>query len=186
MKKPVGEGDVGVPPQTPAGGSRNLNRRPGHCRARASFRLTPAFRFALRASAHRAQANLRPPAPRSLGLRPKGVRVWGRHSALALSPHLGLRPKPLARGLNSDKKKTPTGRHLCGVSPSGCRKTPREVSEGRSSPTVFRPQRHARWGRKPCVARFPYTVCRPASRRRVGRRCIPVGKDRRRRAFSTR
>ncbi len=35
--------------------------------------------------------------------------------------------------------------------------------EDRSPPSVIRPQRHARWGRKPCAARFPYAVRRPAS-----------------------
>ncbi len=49
-------------------GSRNLNRRHGHYRARVSFRLSPPVRFALRASALR----------------------------LASVPHFGLRPKPLA------------------------------------------------------------------------------------------
>ena len=34
-----------------------------------------------------------------LGLRPKGYKVWWVISALALSSHLGLRPKPRARGL---------------------------------------------------------------------------------------
>jgi len=89
------EGDeVGLRP-TPRQGDhlRNLNRRPGHCRARASFRLTPTVRFALRASAHRAHARLRPPAPHSLGLRPKESCVCGLFPALALRTPLGLRPK---------------------------------------------------------------------------------------------
>ena len=94
-----GAGDVGVPPQTPEGDSRNLNRRHGHCRARASFRLTPPVRFALRASAHRAHTNLRPPAPRYWGFAPRGDRVWGLFSALALRIHLGLRPKTPREGL---------------------------------------------------------------------------------------
>ena len=34
-----------------------------------------------------------------VGLRPKDSRVCGRHSALALRPHLGLRPKPRASHL---------------------------------------------------------------------------------------
>jgi len=34
-----------------------------------------------------------PPAPRYLGLRPKGARVCWRYLALALRSHLGLRPK---------------------------------------------------------------------------------------------
>ena len=73
-KTTVWEDDVGLRP-TPRQGDnlRNLNRRHGHCRARASFRLTPTVRFALRASAHWAHARLRPPAPRYLGLRPKGI-----------------------------------------------------------------------------------------------------------------
>ena len=108
--------DVGPRPTPRQGDSRNLNRRPGHCHARASFRLTPPVRFALRASAHRAKgrasqifalsraippqraelavrilrpasppANLRPPAPRYLGLRPNPKP---RASCLARSPLL--------------------------------------------------------------------------------------------------
>ena len=66
-----------IPSQRAELGVRILRTPSPPASLRASFRLTPPVRFALRASAHRAHANLH--------------------------PHLGLRPKPhassLARGL---------------------------------------------------------------------------------------
>ncbi len=40
-----------------------------------------------------------------LGLRPKGFRVWGLFSAVALSSHLGLRPKTPREGLEHGQDK---------------------------------------------------------------------------------
>ena len=49
---------------------------------------------------------------------------------------------------------------------SDCQKTLLRGSEGRSPPSEIRIQRHARWIRKACVARFPCTLPRPRRRRR--------------------
>ena len=43
--------------------------------------------------------------PAIWGFAPKDSRVWWCRPALALSSHLGLRPKPRARGLGMDKKR---------------------------------------------------------------------------------
>ena len=76
------------------------------------------------------------------------------------------------------------------LSSSDCQKTLWGGSEGRSPPNEIRIQRHVRWIRKPCAARFPCTFPRPR-RRRPGRAAgagetCPGGKDRHRRAFSPR
>ena len=41
----------------------------------------------------------------------------------------------------------------------------------------IRNQRRVRWFRNPCVARVPIAVCRPGSRRLLGKRCKVVKKD---------
>ena len=106
IEKTVGWGTLGFHPKPRQGDHpRNLNRRPGHCRARASFRLTPPVRFALRASAHRAHANLRPPAPRSLGLRPKGTMSLGAFLCFGSEFPFGATPQAPREGLELGQEK---------------------------------------------------------------------------------
>ena len=68
----------------------------------------------------------------------------------------------LARSLLFMEKETTHRKKLGHAGPAQTVNKPfREVRRAAALRALFRTQRHVRWVRKPCVARFPYAVSRP-------------------------
>ena len=174
IDKPVGcgvRGDVGVPPQTPAGG---LPQPQSSSRALPCPGLVSVDSYGSLCASRKCPLGTRsPPSPCTplLGRSPKGARVWWVISALALSFHLGLRPKTPSEGLEHEQEKNvqQKGRGSQATAHSVSKKS--EVSE---MPAVPFPEPHSQQsrgyaprgsrgvlGRSPKWVRKAKVECRP-------------------------